>query len=552
MLEGCHSWPDELSALYREQGYWEDRTISDVIDAAIRRSGDKTALIFPGESVSYRTIGQMTDRLAHHFVALGIRPRDRVVFQLDSSVYFMPTLLALLKIGAIPVLALPSHRDHEIDHFLAFSGASAYVVPDVIGKFDFRDMAQRMQSRNDTLKTVLVAGDARGDQVSIPALLQEAAPGESEEGFLDGLQSAPDDVALMLLSGGTTAIPKLIPRTHNDYVYNFKQSGAVAGFDSDTVLLAVLPLAHNYTLASPGVLSVMELGGQVVFSASNKPEEVFPCVERHRVTNINAAVPLFNLWLNSEIPSQYDLSSLRAVMNGGARLAPKLRHRAEETFGCRFMESFGTGEGLLMQSRPDDCDEIRMNSSGKPVSPGDEIKVVDEDGNELPDGETGELLVRGPYTIRGYYNSPENDKKAFTPDGFYRMGDTVYKLNGYIYAEGRKKDLINRGGEKISVEEVENLVLAHPSVQGVAIVAMPDPVFGEKACAFVKLCSGARLSFEQLQNFLLDTRIAKFKLPERLEIVDEFPISPAGKILRKELRERIKDMITKEGKSGLQ
>ncbi|MCA8868317.1 MAG: AMP-binding protein [Rhodobacteraceae bacterium] len=550
MLEGCHSWPDELCSLYREKGYWEDRTIPEVIEAAISNNSAKTALVFPDERVSYQAVGQMSNRLAHHFVALGIRPRDRVVFQLDSKVFFIPTFLAMLKIGAIPVLALPSHRDHEIEHFIAFSGATAYVIPDEINGFDFREMATRMQSKGGSLKTVLVAGEVSGDHISIPKLLQEAAPGEGQDGLLDHLQSAPDDVALMLLSGGTTAIPKLIPRTHNDYVYNFKQSGAVAGFDTSTVFLAVLPLAHNYTLASPGVLSVLELGGQVVFSPSNKPEDVFPCVERHKVTNINAAVPLFNLWLNSDIPAKHDLSSLRAVMNGGARLAPKLRRRAEATFGCRFLESFGTGEGLLMQTRLDDSDDIRMNSSGKPVSPGDEIKVVDEAGNELPDGETGELLVRGPYTIRGYYNSPENDKKAFTTDGYYRMGDTVYQVDGYIYAEGRKKDLINRGGEKISVEEVENLIFAHPSVQGVAIVAMPDPVFGEKACAYVKLCSDTQLNFEQLQDFLLKSKIAKFKLPERLEIIDEFPISPAGKILRKELRERISKVISMESSEG--
>ena len=190
-------------------------------------------------------------------------------------------------------------------------------------------------------------------------------------------------------------------------------------------------------------------------------------------------------------------------------------------------------------TRLDDPDDRVLESSGAPVCEDDEIKVLDFEGHEVPDGEPGELVVRGPYTIRGYYNAPEVNAKAFTPDGFYRMGDIVRKHGRYIFTEGRKNDLINRGGEKISTDEVENYILKHPAVRGVAVVAMPDPVFGEKACAFVTLRDACSLSFEELKSFLLEQKIAKFKLPERLEILDEFPISPAGKILRRTLRETI-------------
>ncbi len=546
MLEGCRPWPDDLCAVYRERGYWEDRTICEVIEESIQKNAAKTALVYGDERISYRALGLMTDRLAHHFVSEGISARDRVVFQLDNKPIFIPAFLALLKVGAIPVMALPSHREREIGHFIQFSQASTYMIPQKIRGYDYTEMAAGILKDCGSLQKIFVAGEADGDQISLIDKLQEPATNEGNTDILGKRCVPPDDVALMLLSGGTTAIPKLIPRTHNDYVYNFKRSAAVAGFDSETVFLAVLPVAHNYTLASPGILSVLELGGCVVFCDSGKPEHVFPLVQQEKVTNINAAVPLFNRWLNSDVPSKYDLGSLRAVMNGGARLAPELRRRAEAVFGCRFLESFGTGEGLLMQTRLDDSDDIRMTSSGRPICPGDEIKVVDENGIELADGEVGELLVRGPYTIRGYYNSPENDEKAFTEDGFYRMGDSVRKVGDFVFAEGRKKDLINRGGEKVSVEEVENLILAHDSVDGVAIVAMPDEVFGEKACAFVTLRQGCSLTFEQLQAFLLNLKIAKFKLPERLMVIDDFPISPAGKILRKNLRDRIKTIVNLE------
>jgi len=209
--------------------------------------------------------------------------------------------------------------------------------------------------------------------------------------------------------------------------------------------------------------------------------------------------------------------------------------------------AIATAEGLINIVPFDAPEEIIMESSGTPVCAEDEIRVVDLDGNELPDGEAGELLTRGPYTIRGYYDAPQTNAAAFTPDGFYRMGDVVRKDGRYLFTEGRRKDLINRGGEKISSDEIENLILKHPAVDGCCVVAMPDPVFGEKACAFVVLQPGGALTLPELCAFLLAQRIAKFKLPERLEIVERFPISPAGKILRRELRERIAATLAHEG-----
>ena len=350
----------------------------------------------------------------------------------------------------------------------------------------------------------------------------------------------------MLLSGGTTGLPKLIPRTHNDYVCNCKLSGRVAGLDGESVFLAVLPLAHNYTLASPGILATLAFGGTAVIAPSTSPDVVMPLIERERVTHIAAAVPLVVNWLQAWTSDKYDFGSLRVVINGGARLAPALRRRVREQFGCQIQEDFGTGEGLLNLTRLDDDEELLLNSSGAPISPDDEIKVVDEAGRELPDGESGELICRGPYTIRGYYRAPEANAAAFTEDGFYRTGDVVRKLNRHIFTLGRKKDLINRGGEKISAEEIENLILQHPKVDNVCVVAMPDPVYGERACAFVIPKTGQTFHFAELTDFLLRQEIAKFKLPERLEILDRFPLSPAGKILRRELRTTIEQKLMAE------
>jgi 2,3-dihydroxybenzoate-AMP ligase len=200
---------------------------------------------------------------------------------------------------------------------------------------------------------------------------------------------------------------------------------------------------------------------------------------------------------------------------------------------------------LLNFTRLDDDEHMILHSSGAPMCEDDEIKVLDEMDREVADGERGELVTRGPYTIHGYYNAAQINARAFTADGFYRMGDIVTKRGRHVFAEGRRGDLINRGGEKISVDEVENLILRHPAIHGVALVAMPDPVFGERACAFVTLRPEATLSFQQLIQFLLEQNIAKFKLPERLEILAELPVSAAGKIMRRALRELIEAKLKK-------
>ena len=194
-------------------------------------------------------------------------------------------------------------------------------------------------------------------------------------------------------------------------------------------------------------------------------------------------------------------------------------------------------------TRLSDPDDLLLESSGAPVSEWDEIAVLDDQDRPVPDGEPGELITRGPYTIRGYYNAPDVNAQAFTADGFYRMGDIVRKRARYVYTEGRRKDLINRGGEKISCDEVENLIFKLPQVREVSLVAMADPIFGERACACVVLQAGAALTFNDLIAHLRAQQIASFKLPERLEIMESFPISPAGKILKRELREIVAQRI---------
>lgn len=546
MLAGCVPWPEDFARRYRAEGYWQGITLSTMLERSVAQRPDKVALSMGERRVTYTELLAGSDRLAVRLAALGLKPLDRVVFQLDAGIAFFQAFFALLRLGVIPVMALPAHRETEIRHFAKHAGAVGYFIPERHRDFDFRAMAEAVRAEVPGLKTIIVDGAPLPGQHGLGELNAAGASDAEVAAMRKAAPNDPSEVALMLLSGGTTAISKLIPRTHDDYVYNCTHCGKVLEFGPEVVFLSILPLAHNFTLGSPGVLAALAHGGRVVMAPDTRPETVFPLIEREKATVMGAAVPLVVNWLATDWPERCDHSSLRIFMNGGAKLVPELRRQAEARFGGTYVESFGTGEGLLNKTRLGDGEDLRFNSSGRPISPGDEIKIVDENDNEVPDGTPGELLVRGPYTIRGYYNAPEANASAFTADGFYRMGDVVKRVDGYLYVEGRRKDLINRGGEKISCEEVENHIIAHPAVKSVCVVAMPDPTFGEKGCAFVIPKPGQDLTLDQLKAFLATRAIAKFKWPERVEIADSFPISPAGKILRRDLRAIIAAKIEAE------
>ena len=276
-----------------------------------------------------------------------------------------------------------------------------------------------------------------------------------------------------------------------------------------------------------------------MLSNSTRPDDILGLIESERVTHLELVPALLIRCNNAASMSTRDLASLRVINTGGQKLQPEVKRRSEELIPtCRVQEVFGMAEGLLCFVRLDDPPEVRYETAGRPVCPDDEILLVDDEGRPVPDGEIGELLVRGPYTLRGYYGLPEFNARAFTPDGLYRSGDLMRRHpSGNYIVEGRKKDLINRGGEKISAEEVENLILSHPAVLNIACVPMPDPVLGERMCAFAILSPGCSLTLEELVAFLSAKGLARFKLPERLEVVEDFPLSKFGKVAKNVLSE---------------
>ncbi|MDE2475704.1 MAG: AMP-binding protein [Alphaproteobacteria bacterium] len=537
MFPGVTPFPPEFAARYRARGYWEDRTIASVWEEMCTRYARRVAVIDGDSSITYEELDRHATNLALNLLDLGFRPRDRVVLQLPNRLHFVYLYLALQKIGAIPVMALPAHRHLEISQFLRQSGAVGYVAADRARDFDFRALARRLAREQPQLKHNIFLGGDPGEFVSLEELT--ARPAKRDPGELSRIAINPEHPALFLLSGGTTGVPKLIPRTHNDYVYNSKMAGSVTGIEDGSVLLDVLPISHNLPLACPGLQGFIFRGATVVLSTDLSGENIFRLVEKHHVTHIHVVPALLIRWLADPAISNFDLSSLRVIQSGGQRLQPETRIKCEQLIpSVTVQENFGMAEGVLMFVRLDDPMDVRRETVGRPVCPDDEIMLLDDDDNIVPFGETGEFCCRGPYTLRGYYAADEHNRRAFTKDGFYRSGDLMRQHpSGNYMVEGRKKDLINRGGEKISAEEIENLILAHPAVQNVACVPVPDPQLGERMCACLILHRDRTLSFDELIAFLESKEMARIKLPERLLIVDEFPLSNFGKVSKKRLSE---------------
>ncbi|HTN69920.1 MAG TPA: AMP-binding protein [Methylomirabilota bacterium] len=547
MLDGVVRFPPEFAARYRAKGYWEDRSLAQTFADIFSNYTDRIAIIDGGQFVTYAELGERSTRLALNLLDEGLKPLDRVVMQLPNVVEFVYLYFALQRIGCIPIMALPTHRFREMRQFVELSGSVACATLDKTKDFDYRDLVSRIRSVSKTLRFGIVLGDAPQGFLSLTELVERPSKRSAEE--LENIKIDPEDPALFQLSGGTTGIPKLIPRTHNDYVHNSKMAAEVTGVGPDKILLNVLPLAHNLPLACPGLQGFLLHGGKVVLANTTRSEDIFSLIERHRVSHLAVVPALLIRLINDPLIKKFDLSSLQVIQSGGQRLQPEVRRRTKELIpSVTVQENFGMAEGMLMFVRLDDPEDVRMETVGRPISPDDEVRLVDDDDNEVAPGEVGELLARGPYTLRGYYGVPEYNARAFTTDGFYRSGDLMRRHpSGNYMVEGRKKDLINRGGEKISAEEIENLILMHPAVQNVACVPMPDPILGERMCACVILRHGSALTLEQLVAFLMNEEIAKHKLPERLEIMDDFPLSPFGKVSKKDLTQKITLKLKEEG-----
>jgi 2,3-dihydroxybenzoate-AMP ligase len=541
IADGTVPWPEELARAYAEAGWWRGQALGAEIISVADARGAATALADGTTRISYASLAARADALASRLTGeLGLERGDRIVVQLPNTWPFVVLTLACLRAGIVPVMALPAHRRHELAYLCEHSEARALAVPGVLRDFDHQDMAGELLAGSATLRHVLVAGDdVRAGFADLTALCGEPGDATAHRARWDADQPGSREVAVFLLSGGTTGLPKLIARTHDDYSYNARASAELCGLDQETVYLGALPVSHNFPLACPGILGTLLAGGRVVMAPSPQPQAVFALIEAEGVTVATAVPAVAQRWMaHAGEHGNGQLRSLRLLQVGGARIADELARQVRPLLGATLQQVFGMAEGLLNFTRLDDPDEVICGTQGRPLSPGDEIRIVDEAGHDLPDGSPGALLTRGPYTPRGYYRAPEQNARAFTPGGWYASGDIVRRRpDGNLVVEGRDKDMINRGGEKISAEEVENLVYGLPGIAQVAAVAMADAELGERLCVFIVPRPDAAVSLEGIRAGLAANGVARYKWPERLEIVAELPATKVGKIDKKALRE---------------
>lgn len=524
-------WPADFIERYRAAGYWRGEPLDRILSSSAQQHPQRTALVCGERRWNYAQLDNQVDRLVGGLMGQGLAPGDRVVVQLPNIAEYVMVVFALFRLGALPVFALPAHRRSEIGYFCAFAEARALVIADRHGGFDFRKLAREVCAEAPSLETVLVVGEAEEFQSVAELLAAEPVTCPAPKA---------EQLAFLQLSGGTTGRSKLIPRTHDDYFYSIRASADICALTPESVFLCALPASHNYPMSSPGILGVFYAGGTVVLAPDGSPDTCFPLIAQEKVT-LTALVPSLTLaWMEAAPGRQSELHTLAQLLVGGSKLNEEAARRIGPALGCQLQQVFGMAEGLVNYTRLEDDLALVVTTQGRPISPDDEVRIVDDEDQDVPLGTSGHLITRGPYTIRGYYRADQHNARSFTADGFYRTGDIARLLpSGHLVVEGRDKDQINRGGDKISAEEVENHLLAHPSVLDVAVAAMPDPFLGERSCAFIVVRGDSQPRPVEINRFMRERGVAQYKIPDRIEFVEQLPKTKVGKVDKRALRERL-------------
>jgi non-ribosomal peptide synthetase component E (peptide arylation enzyme) len=533
---------------YLEHGALTEETLVEALMDMFARHGDHPAVSEPGITITHRELDEITDRAASAFIKLGLRPLDRVVFQIANCKELLFGFIGCLKAGLIPICTLAAHRRQEIGYLGRHAGAKAHIVRGDDPKFDFVQFALDMRQEIPTMAHTIVMRAPRphdGDNVHDFANLILAEDAEEAHALVRGMERDPYQVAVFQLSGGTSGVPKIIPRFQNEYLYTMRAYAKWHGHDERMVAYTPNPMLHN----APMICywgPVLLCGGEVAISPSLDINVIAEIVRTRRPTWYCIPPVILNRLIAAGLFDREIFSSARGCKVSNS--APKYR----AVTGTPAYHLYGMTEGLIVSCRKGDPAEVLAGTVGRPISELDQIRIVTPGTeDDVRPGDVGELIYKGPCTTRGYYDAADRNKEAFTSDGFFRSGDLMreHLIEGqrYISFEGRVKDVVSRGGEKINCEEVERVAVGHPAIAQIAIVAMPDPDYGERACAFViPKPSQAGLSVAELGAYLEREGLAKFKWPERIEIVSEFPLTASGKLSKPLLREMITRKVKDE------
>lgn len=532
LARGFVPYPADRAQVYRQAGYWAGRPLDAILGDAAATWPTKPAIIDPEHTYTFSELDTLADRVAAGLAHLGIAAGDRVLLQLPNSCQFAVALFGLLRLGAVPVMCLPGHRTAELGHFAEVSGAVGLIVADEAAGFDYREMAGQLTATHASLRHVVVHGDS-GPFVPWSSMVEFDRP------LVDRPRVDTSLPALLLVSGGTTGLPKLIARTHDDYTYNAITCAQACHMTGDDAYLVALPAGHNFPLACPGLIGSMTVGATTVFTADPSPENAFALIDRHRITVTGLVNALAKVWAQACEWEPVLPTSLRFVQVGGSRMSPEEARFILERLTPGMSQIFGMAEGMLNFTRPGDPEDVVVHTQGRPMSPHDEMRVVDDSGDEVAPGEEGELLVRGPYTLNGYYRADDANARSFSPDGFYRTGDRVRIFAdgpraGYVEVTGRIKDVIHRGGETVSATDLEDHLHTHPAIYAAAAVALPDEYLGEKICAAV-IFRGKPVTLVELNAFLDERGASAHARPDVLAPLPSLPYTAVGKVDKKQL-----------------
>jgi non-ribosomal peptide synthetase component E (peptide arylation enzyme) len=548
LLEGVTPYREEDAEEYTRRGWWSGLTLGELLDRAADIHPDREAFVDTENRLTYSQARERADRLAVGLMGLGIRPLDRVLMQLPNWSEFVAAYFACQKIGAIPVMLVDRYRQHEIERLADISGATVWFVPLRYGKVDFLPIIQDVRRQCPQIAHVItVRGgvDLPGSS-SLERLIEESEPTAESRARLAERSPDPRQTAHMGPTGGTTGEPKLVARTHNSIGCNVEYCSKVWGQHCEDVNLIVGSIGHDLSFGKGFIGSVITLG-KLVMLDSTDVRIICETIERERVTSIIWVPTLAQRLLQYEELESFDLSSVKKMHSAGGAAFPELVRDVFSKLNIRFHNGYGATEGMSTITRAEDDVETVCSTVGRPTCPGDVYKVVDLEGNTLPPDTPGELLVKGPSMFTGYYKNPVENARAFDKDGFFKTGDLArIDTRGYITLTGRLKEMINRGGESISASVIEGLITRHPDVAAVAVIPMPDPVMGERVCAYIQPRAGTAPTFEGIVAFLREQKASVQELPERIEFIEAMPYTGVQKIDKSVLRDDIQRKLEAE------
>lgn len=557
---------------FTEKGWWGTATISDVFERVVKRAPDALAAVDPlnrseitgGETqrLSYSQLAHMVERLGTRLVEQGIRKDDILAVQLPNIVELVMVYLAAARIGAIVSPFPVQYREYELEQLIPFIEAKAFITTTRIGKHPHAEMAANLRPKLPSLTVILAWGeDVPEGVVSLDRLM--AAPHDTSilAEYDKTISISANDVFTICWTSGTEGRPKGVPRSHNEWLVIGEGMIDGAELQEGCHILNPFPLVNMAGIGGM-FMSWLLMGGLLV---QHHPLSLPTFLKQIAMESVHFTVAppaLLNMLLQNEaLLANADIRSIKAIGSGSAPLSPWMVKTWQEKYGVAIINFFGSNEGATLISGPKEIPDPEQRAQFFPrfgvegiVWPARlanriQMRLINMGTGEMitRPGEPGELLLKGVATFSGYYKAEQLTWQAFDDEGYFHTGD-VFEIAGdhhqYYRYVGRSKDIIIRGGVNISAEEVETLIQGHPKVAEVAVVGYPDAIMGERACACVAPRPGETVTLAEIIAFLNEKKIAAFKLPERLMLVEALPRNPVGKILKHELREQLKSGVT--------